>query len=187
MRKFKPVLILLAIQLVLAIILPFINPACDYIIRTWGEEYIIDISEPLIINGADEAIISGDIYCNPKYDIIYFYHDHDYAVIEPNENGLYGITELREEKPEDKLYLGGKNPGGFRPYYRFTQKFNLELLEEDMNSENPLFDPYSDKEQINSDYKITARIIIFKGKARLDTFLVNGVEIEKFLTNKKVT
>ncbi len=183
MRKLKPVLILLVIQLVIAITLPLIKPVSDLVIRTWGEEYIIDIShsDSFVIYGVDEPRLVGRICYNPDYDIYYNFDNCNYAVIEPDENGLYRISELVKKKPEGKSYLGGINPGGYMRYIRYEQALSQELIDADSNSENPLFNSYSDKEQINPDYKITARIFIFKGKARLDTFLVDGVEIEKFL------
>lgn len=180
MRKIKPVIILLSIQLAIALTLALINPVSDFIVRKKGTEYIFAL---------EESYLTGDfvnyIQVNAYIKLIFEFdrfesHSQDYALISTDENGISYISSLSDEKPENGNWLGSKAKT-FDYYYLLTSdKIDYELIENSFISQDLFYEfEFSDK------YEITAKAYVYNGKIVLDSFLVDGVELKEFLRAKK--
>lgn len=181
MRKSKPVIILLSIQLVLALMLTLVNPIEDHIIRSKGTEYTFEISEAACYgNFIDKVDISVKIKNDFGFSNVYL-TPGQYAIITTNENGLSRLSHTSDTRPESDAYIGTAGD----KYYYFTehqQTIDIEVFRLGADMEPPLFDLAKDVSTKN--YEITAKIYVYKGKALLNEILVNGVEIEDFLKNQ---
>lgn len=176
MRKSKPVITLLSIQLVLAVALALVNPVNDYIIRTKGTEYTFAVHESWL-TGDFVNYVEANCYLDFGFDFDRFdYHSEPYAVISTDKNGLSYISELSETPPENGDWVGTEEePFDYVCYYS-SDKIDYELIENTDLFDSNSFD-FSDK------YEITVRVSVYKGKTVLNAFLVNGVEIGEFLKN----
>lgn len=179
MRKSKPVIILLSIQLLIAVTFALINPINDFIIRTKGTEYTFATQEAALYGDFTDFV---EIQCHIKYGFDYDrfeYYPEQYAIIETDENGISNISALSDVKPENKDWLGTeKKPFGFYNWY--TQKLDYELYEKGVKNTS-FFDRSS--LTFSDEYDITVNVSVYKGKAVFNEILVDGVEIEKFIEN----
>lgn len=176
MRKCRPVIILLSVQLAFAIALALVTPVTDFIVRTKGTEHTLDVSEVWTIG---ESRISCRIKHRSDYDWTE-YHPENYALIETDENGISYISELSEARPEAGEYIGTKKKP-FHWYEYFEAKTEQELLMKAFSLDPPMF--YGEDLTVHPDYKFTVKVHIYKGMALLDDVYVNGVELEEFFEN----
>ena len=94
MRKLKPVVILLSIQLVIALSLTLINPVSDYVIRRKGTEYTFAVEEAWL-TGDFVSYVEANCYIEFRFVYDRFeYHPENYAIIETDENGISYISSL---------------------------------------------------------------------------------------------
>ena len=127
MRKSKPVLILLSIQLMLVILLAMINPVTNLVVRTFGTEHTFETSEVLYFG---DFIDEVRFCCYIKYGFNYSRFDYmydqpeRYAVIDTDENGMSYVSALSREKPESGEWLGtSKEP------YAWYDSFKKPLIQ----------------------------------------------------------
>lgn len=180
MRKSKPVIILLSIQLVIALSLALINPVSDYVIRRKGTEYTFSVEEAWL-TGDFVNYVEANCYIEFRFDFDRFeYHPENYAIIETDENGISYISKLSEIPPENGNWLGTeeKEFDWFCCYS--SNKLDYSLIENAFKNID-LFEDFS----FSDSYEITVKVSVYKGKAVLNSFLVDGVEIEEFLTTFK--
>lgn len=174
MRKSKPVVIFIAIQLIIEIILA--NPAEAYFIRKFGTEYTFAVQEAYLTGDFVNYIeANGYVDCRFEFDR-FEYHPENYAVISTDENGISYISSITDTPPESGDWLGTKSKD-FNYYYHFTtDKIDYENFENSaLNSD--LFDHY----EFADKYEITLNVSVFNGKAVLNEFLVDGVEINEYI------
>lgn len=183
MRKSRPVVILLSIQLAFTVVIALINPLTNLIIRTFGTEHTFETSEVLYFGNAEDDLI---FYCHIKYGFDYNRFEYEYgiseryAVIDTDENGISYVSSLSHEKPESGVYLGSLKHT--YPWYdNFEKAVNPKYSDVIFNSDPPVFD--GETLEVNPEYKFTVKAHIFRGMSVLDEIYVNGVELEKFLEN----
>lgn len=178
MRKSKPVIILLSIQLAIALILALINPASDFIVRKKGTEHVFALGHTYL-TGDFVNFMQANAGIKVTYEVDRFgnHPQKNYAIITTDENGVSYISSLSDEKPESGEWLGTEAKS-YDYYYVFTSdKIDCELIE---NNQDLFYEfDFSDK------YEITAKAYVYKGRAVLDSFLVDGVELEDFPENKE--
>lgn len=184
MRKSKPVIILLSIQLIFSVAVALINPVTNLIVRTFGTEHIFETSEVLYYgNLDDETIINCRIKYGFEYDRFEYVYgvSERYAVIGTDENGLSYISSLSHSKPESGDYLGtGKYT---YPWYdNFEKAVDSNLFKKVFSINPPMF--HDEDLTLHPDYKFTVKVHIYKGTAILDEVYVNGVELDEFLKNQ---
>lgn len=180
MRKSKPVIILLTIHLIIALSLALINPVNDFIIRKKGTEYTFASSEAYL-TGDFVNYLEANCYIDFRFDFDRFeYHTEKYAVIETDENGISYISAITDTPPENGDWLGTKEKP-FEYFYCFTtDKIDYKIIENSFVSSD-LFEDF----EFSDKHEITVNVSVYKGRAVLNAFLVDGVEIEEFLDNYK--
>ncbi len=185
MRKFRPVAILLAIQLVITVSLALINPISDYIIRKYGTEYTF---------ATQEAYLNGDFseYVNITCELKYGFNEGEYgdiqaeyAIIDTDENSLAYISGISDTKPEDKDYINmeGFVIGAVSYYSSGEIKLNNISSETKEIITDVLFD-----DKFNSffdGHEVTVSISVYKGKAVANEFYIDGITAEKYIRNLK--
>lgn len=183
MRKSKPVLILLSIQLILVILLAMINPVTNLVVRTFGTEHTFETSEVLYFG---DFIDEVRFCCYIKYGFDYSRFDYmydqpeRYAVIDTDENGMSYVSALSREKPESGEWLGtSKEPYAW--YDSFKKTVDAELFQKVFDANPPVFD--GETLEVNPEYKFTVKAHVYKGIAVFDEMRINGVEVEEFLKN----
>ncbi len=178
MRKSKPAVILLLIHLAIALSLALINPVSDYIIRQKGTEYTFAVDEAWL-TGDFINYIEANCYLEFRFGFDRFeYHPENYAIIETDENGISYISALSETSPESGDWLGTEEkPFDWFCYYS-SDKIDYELIENAFKNID-LFDDFN----FLDSYEITVKVSVYNGKAVLNSFLVDGVEIEEFFKN----
>ena len=181
MRKSKPVIILVAVQLAFLLILtasPFIS---DALVKCFGEKITFRINDV-----AEFGIGSNRVHCylyenalNPDYVNPEYINNYSlrYAKIETDENGIAHIGEACYNKP-DGLYLG--NIVHNKNYY---DSFDYKLPE---GFYHPGIDLFPDGWQADSSYSVTADVYILMGKLVPKQLYINGIPIEEFNT-KEIT
>ncbi len=176
MRKAKPVIIFLAIQLAVIIVLSLINPVEKAIIRSKGEIFTFDL--PFVsfyIMNNDSVTFEGDIEVL-SFDTSEVGADEYYAVIGTDDNGISHISKITAEKPANDSYIKEKHLSEFNISYDIPN----ELYDEIQSSQTPLVD---DKYTVRNEHKFSANVYIHKGKMLVKDFLVDGVKIEEFLNS----
>ena len=178
MRKAKPILIVLSVQLLIAVSLALINPVSDYIVRTKGTEYTF-ATEAAGIYGDYEDFV--EIQCPIKHSFdkeqAYDYYDKQYAIIETDENGLSYISALTDNPPESGDWLGTERDS-FHHYNWYNKRIDYNLYRIAEGSTDFLAAKISG---LSDEYEITVSVFVYKGKAVVNEIMVNGVEIEEFL------
>lgn len=180
MRKSRSVIILLSIQLIIALSLALINPVSDYVIRRKGTEYTFAVEEAWL-TGDFVSYVEANCYIEFRFGYDRFeYHPENYAIIETDKNGISYISKLSGIPPENGDWLGTEEKpfdwfccysSDKLDYGPFKNAFkNIDLFEDFNFSDN---------------YEITVKVSVYKGKAVLNTFLVDGIKIEEFLTTLK--
>lgn len=178
MRKPKPVVILLSVQLIFAIALAFVNPVKDYLIRKNGTEYTFATQEAFLTGNFIDSVTAE---CHIKYGFDYDrfeFYPQPYAIIETDENGLAYISALSDTPPESGDWLGTEK-NHFYCFNFYSKELDFNLYENALKNTD-LFDEsfeFSDK------YEITVNISVYKGETVLNAILINGVEIGEFLEN----
>lgn len=183
MRKRRPVIILLCIQLAFITFLSAYNPIKNLVTRTFGTEYTFEV-ENLAYYG--NFIDDMELHCQIKTEIPDYY-DHalvngKYGIIETDKNGLSRLSVTTDQKPEGNNYIKSKGDAIFY----FTSPYmtlEYEIFELGETIDPPLF--IRENLTTSSEYDIAAVAYIFKGRILLKEILVNGVEISEFLTNQK--
>lgn len=179
MRKTKPVVILLAIQLIAALIIALFNPIKDAVIRTKGTEYTFATQETFLTGDFTDYV---NAECHIKYGFDYDrfdYYPEEYAIIKTDENSLAYISQLSALPPESGDYLGTeKKPHTWFSFY--AKELDYELYEKACNSSS-LFSGLDFN--LSQKYEITVKVSVYNGEAVLNAILVNGVEIEEFINN----
>ncbi|MBQ8782816.1 MAG: hypothetical protein IJZ57_03490 [Clostridia bacterium] len=182
MRKAKPIIIVLSIQLLIAVSLALVNPISDYIVRTKGTEYTFAI-EGAEIYGDYTTFV--ELQCPLKLGFdkdLDNYYDRQYAIIETDESGLSYISALSDNPPEKGDWLGTPKDS-FHHFSWYNKKLDYEIYREAEEST----DFFAAKlTGVSDEYEITVSVFVYKGKAVLNEIQVNGVEIEDFL-NKIAT
>lgn len=177
MRKAKPILILLSVQLLIAVSLALVNPISDYIVRTKGTEYTF-ATEAAEIYGDYEDFV--EIHCPVKHGFdkekAYDYYDRQYAIIEADENGLSYISALSDNPPESGVWLGTEKDS-FHHYNWYYKRIDYNLYKRAEESTDFLAAKMSG---FSDEYEITVSVFVYKGKAVLNEIRVNGVAIEEF-------
>lgn len=178
MRKLKPVVILLSIQLVIALSLTLINPVSDYVIRRKGTEYTFAVEEAWL-TGDFVSYVEANCYIEFRFVYDRFeYHPENYAIIETDENGISYISSLSGTPPENGDWLGTEEkPFDWYCCYS-SDKSDYEAFKKAFKNTDS-FENFN----FSDNYEITVKVSVYKGRAVLDSFLVNGVEIEKFIEN----
>ncbi len=182
MRKFRPVAILLAIQLIIAVSLALINPINDYIIRKKGTEYTF---------ATQEAYLTGDfssyveINCRLKFGFDYNrfgYYPEEYGIIDTDKNSLAYISELSRTKPEGKDYLGTDKKS-----YAYISHFTSDEIKLDLISfETKNVDFLLDKDLgFLDNHEVTVNVSVYKGDAVVNEFYIDGIKAEEYLKNLK--
>lgn len=180
MRKAKPILIVLSVQFLIAVSLALVNPISDCVVRTKGTEYTF-ATEAAEIYGDYEDFV--EIQCPIKHSFdkeqAYDYYDKQYAIIETDENGLSYISALSDNPPESGDWLGTEKDS-FHHYNWYYQNIDYNLYRIAEESADFLAAKISG---VSDEYEITVSVFVYKGKAVFNEILVNGVEIEEFLSN----
>ena len=179
MRKSKPVIILLSIQLLVAVTFALVNPINDFIIRTKGTEYTFKTQEAALYGDFTDFV---EIQCHIKYGFDYDrfeYYPEQYAIIETDENGFAYISDLSDVQPESGDWLGTEKYR-FEYYNWYCKELDYRLYK--LGIENTTF---FDRKHLNfsDEYEITVNVSVYKGKTVLNEILVDRVEIEEFLEN----
>ena len=94
-------------------------------------------------------------------------------------NGISYISSLSETKPECGDWLGTEEKSFDYFCYFASEKLDYDSVESAFD-----INPVSDSE-LSEKYDITVSVSVYKGRAVLDKFLVNGTEIEEFLKSTK--
>ena len=179
MRKSKPVIILLSVQLIIALSLALINPVCDYIVRKKGTEFTFSVYNAWF-TGDFVNYLEANCYIDFRFDFDrHDYHPEKYAVISTDENGISYISSLSETKPECGDWLGTEEKSFDYFCYFASEKLDYDSVESAFD-----INPVSDSE-LSEKYDITVSVSVYKGRAVLDKFLVNGTEIGEFLKSTK--
>jgi len=178
MHKSKPVVIFLAIQLVIAISLALINPITDFIIRQKGTEYTFSVEEAWF-TGDFTSYVEANCFLDFRFDFDRFdYHPENYAVIETDENGISYISRLSETPPESGDWIGTEEkPFDYWGYYS-SDEIDYSLIEKNFGNS-----VLSDDFDFFKRHNITVKVSVYNGKTAFYAFLVDGVEIEKYLEN----
>lgn len=183
MRKSKPVIILLSVQLVFALLLAAYNPTKDILIRTFGTEYTFAVEHLAYYGNFTDDM---QLHCNIKSEIPDDYAhplaNGKYGIIETDENGICYISLSTDQKPENDKYIKSKGDGVFyfdSPYMAVDYK-TFELGE---TTDPPLF--ITSNLTTSTEYEITASAYVFHGQIRLKEIYVDGIEIIEFLKTQK--
>ena len=178
MRKSKPVIILLAIQLIIALSLAFINPVCDFIVQKKGTEYTFSVDDAWF-TGDFVNTLEANCYLDFRFDFDrHDFHPETHAVIATDENGISYISALSETKPESGDWLGTEEKAFDYYCYFSSEKLDYDLVEAAFFNTDLLSDF-----ELTENYDITVSVSVYKGRAVLNKFLVNGIEIEDFINN----
>lgn len=185
MRKFRPVAVLLAIQLGIAVSLALINPITDYVVRRYGTEYIFATKEAYIHGDFSEYV---NITCELKYGFNegeYGDIQAEYAIIDTDENSLAYISEISDTKPEDKDYINmeGFAVGAVSCYSSDDIKLNNISPEAKEIITNILF--YDKFNSFFDGHEVNVSISVYKGKTVTNEFYVDGIEAEEYIRNLK--
>ena len=177
MRKAKPILAVLSVQLLIAVLLTLVNPVGEYIVRTKGTEYTF-ATEAVEIYGDYEDYV--EIQCPIKHSFdknqAYDYYDRQYAIIEADENGLSYIAALSDNPPESGVWLGTEKDS-FHQFNRYYKRIDYNLYKKAEESAD-FFD--TKVSGFSDEYETTVSVYVYKGKAVLNEIRVNGVEIQEF-------
>ncbi len=177
MRKVKPIIIVLSIQLLIAVSLSLINPISDYIVRSKGTEYTF-ATEGAEIYGDYTTFI--ELQCPIKHSFdkdLTNYYDKQYAIIETDENGHSYISVLSDNPPEKGDWLGTEKDS-FHHFNWYNKKLDYNLYRMAEESTDFLAAKLTG---MSDEYEITVSVFVYEGKAVLNEIQVNGVEIEDFL------
>lgn len=184
MRKFRPVAILLAIQLVIAFALALINPVSDHIIRKYGTEYIFATQKAYLTGDFSEYV---QLTCVLKYgsDIFRFANAQRVcATIDTDENSLAYISEVSGKKPESKDYLDVKGYSVETVSYYTSDKIKLDLISTE-TKEIIADSLWEDDKNLLDGHEVTVSISVYKGKAVANEFYIDGIEAEEYIRNLK--
>ncbi|MBR4858694.1 MAG: hypothetical protein IKU08_05850 [Clostridia bacterium] len=177
MRKRRPVMILLCIQLVFTLILASSGTTKNIIIRNFGTEYLFDV-DYLDCYGDFNGEV--ELRCGLRED----YPEGSkgtYGIIKTDENGLSYLSETTYDKPSDKNYV--KSKGDYTFYFDPPVKVIDSRHFEMAQTANP---PLFDSELTASDeYKITVSVYVLFGQISLNEIFVDGVELSQFLVTLK--
>lgn len=170
MRKSKPVIILVAIQLAFLLIMTLIPYVTDVTVKSYGDVYTFEIQETYLYGG-DEIFLD----CNLKIpsDFSDFFAKR-YASVETNENGISYLSEFSDEKPNG-IYIGNRS----HSKNNFVH-FNYELPSDSTFKNNTVFFPDGWMFTNDSAYTVTADVYIFKGYLLPKNLYINGIPIEEF-------
>ncbi len=171
MRKAKPVIVFLTIQLVIVIALSLINPVEKSIIRSKGELLTFDLPYVNVYTMTLEGDIEIYDYDLPEEGLPAYY-----GVVKTDDNGFSYIRDISTEKPDTNCYIKGDYLSDFCIVYDVSDELNRKINE----SEHNLID---DDFNISREYVCTARAYVYKGKILVKDFLVDGVKIEEFLNS----
>lgn len=182
MRKIRPVAILLAIQLIIAVSLALINPINDYIIRKKGTEYTFATQGAYLTGDFSSYIV---INCMLKFGFDYNrfgYYPEEYGIIDTDENSLAYISELSHTKPEGKDYLGSDKKSYAYLLHFTSDEIKLDLI----GFETKDVDSLSDKDlSFLDDHEVTVNVSVYKGDAVVNEFYIDGIEAEEYLQKLK--
>lgn len=181
MRKSRPVAILLAIQLIIAVSLALINPISDYVIRKFGTEYIFATSKAYLTGDFSEYV---NITCKLKYDFDKSKYEAEYAIIDTDENSLAYISETSDTKPEGKDYLNMDGHAvGYVSYFT-SDDVKLDLI--DIETRELIGDYlFEDNLDFLDGHEVTVSISVYKGEAVVNEFYVDGITAEEYIRNLK--
>lgn len=181
MRKLRPVAILLAIQLVIAVSLALINPIDDFIVRKYGTEYIFATSKAYLTGDFSEYV---NIICKLKYDFDESKYEAEYAIIDTDENSLAYISEASDTKPEGKDYLNMDGHAvGYVSYFT-SEDVKLDLI--DIETKELIAEHlWKDNLNLLDGHEVTVSISVYKGKAIANEFYIDGITAEEYIRNLK--
>lgn len=183
MRKRRPVIILLCIQLVFTLLLASTETSKNLIIRNFGTEYIFEV-ENLTYYGNFRDNMA--LHCEIKSEIpgIYDYAPVKgrYGIIETDENGLSCLSVTTDKKPDGNTYIKSKGDAIF--YFEAPHMdIHYEIFRLGETTDPPLFIRHN--LTTSTEYEITASAYVFRGQIRLKEIYVDGVELIDFLTRHK--
>ncbi len=186
MRKLRPVAILLAIQLVIAVSLALINPITDYAVRKYGTEYTFATKEAFINGDFSEYVY---ITCELKYGFNegeYGDIQAEYAIIDTDDNSLAYISGISDTKPEEKDYLNmeGFAIGAVSCYSSDDIKLNNISPEAKEIITDILF--YDKFNSFFDGHEVTVSISVYKGRTVANEFYIDGITVEEYIRNLKV-
>ena len=184
MRKSRPAAILLAIHLSVAVLLAFVNPINNFVIRKYGTEYTFATHNAYLTGDFSEYV---QLTCVLKYgpDIFRFANAQSvYATIDTDENSLAYISEVSGKKPESKDYLDVKGYAVETVSYYTSDKIKLDLISTETKEiiTDSLWE--NDKNLLDG-HEVTVSISVYKGHAVANEFYVDGIEAEEFINNLK--
>lgn len=185
MRKSKPVVILLAIQLVIAVSLALINPITDHIIRKYGTEYTFATNNAYLTGDFSEYV---NITCELKYgfnESNYGDIQAEYAIIDTDKNSLAYISEVSNTKPENKDYINMEGLAVGAISYYSSDDIKLNNISPEIKK---ILDDVLFHDKFNSffdGHEVTVNISVYKGKAVTNDFYIDGIEAEEYIKNLK--
>lgn len=177
MRKRRPVIILLCIQLAFTLILASTENAKDIIIRILGTEYIFDVDYLACFGDFNSEV---ELRCGLGKD---FPEDSKgtYGIIETDENGLSYLSEATYDKPQGKNYI--KSEGDYLFHIdSLTKAVDINHFKMAQTANPPLFDS---RLKAADEYKITVSVSILYGQIVLNEIYVDGVGFSQFLVQCK--
>ncbi len=177
MRKAKPVIILLAIQLAFLLILTSTPYIRDALIRAYGDVYTFEIEEANLF-GNDYEYVDCTLKYRPEiaYDLIGG-SPEQYASVETDKNGISYLAEVSNEKPD------GAHIGNEIRNKNFYDHFNYELPENFFYDNSDLF---PDGWRLDNSYSVTADVYLYEGYLLPKQLYLNGTPIEEFSTKEKI-
>ena len=178
MRKSKPVVIFLSIQLIIAVAFALVNPIKDCIIRQKGTEYTFSVDEAWFTGDFTEYV-EANCFLDFRFDFNRFdYYDENYGIIETDKNGISYIARLSHTAPENGDYLGTEEKDfGYWGYYS-SERIDYSLVEKKLD-----YSVLSEYDDFFANCDITVRLSVYKGETVLNSFLVDGIEIEEYMSN----
>ncbi len=184
MRKSKPVIILLSVQLIIAVALALINPITDYIIRKYGTEYTFATQNAYLTGDFSEYV---NITCKLKYgfnDIDFSGIKNVYAIIDTDANALAYLSELSGKKPEDKDYLDVDGFAVETVSYYYSKDIKLDLISTE--TKEIIMDSLWEGEiNLLDGHEVTVSLSVYKGKAVANEFYIDGITAEEYIRNLK--
>ncbi len=183
MRKRRPVIILLCIQLVFTLILASTETSKNLIIRNFGTEYTFAVEHLAYYGNFKDNM---ELHCEIESEIPDIYNhaliNGRYGIIETDENGLSYLSVITDKKPEDNNYIKSK---GDAIFYFDTPHTDIhyEIFKLGETTDPPLFIRHN--LTTSTEYEITASAYVFRGQIRLKEIYVDGVELIDFLTRHK--
>lgn len=183
MRKRRPVIILLCVQLVFTLLLASTETSKNLIIRNFGTEYTFEVENLAYYGNFRDTM---ELHCEIKSEIPDIYNhaliNGRYGIIETDENGLSRLSVTTDKKPHGNTYIKSK---GDAIFYFDTPHMDIDykVFELGETTDPPLFIRHN--LTTSTEYEITASAYVFKGQIRLKEIYVDGVELIDFLTRHK--